>query len=126
MMRVLKFHFRREHFILKKMTKKYSFLLLLMLGCQNEWLDSEKNDFRARCNNPDILLERIYSKNFKREKIPIKTNKKERAVFCDCVLNQLLLSDLSYDAFLKQDLEELKTQDGDSYLNQISNTCLTD
>ena len=60
MSRALRFHSLRGHFILKKMIKKTILFLLLILGCQKNWLDSEKNDFKARCNNPDIIFEEIY------------------------------------------------------------------
>ena len=38
------------------MIKKYLLFLPLILGCQKEWLDNEKSDFRARCNNPEISV----------------------------------------------------------------------
>ena len=124
MSRALRFHSLRGHFILKKMIKKTILFLLLILGCQKNWLDSEKNDFKARCNNPDIILEEIYydSVNFKNKTNKLTVNKEERAIFCDCILSQLLLLDLSYDDFLEKDLKTLDTQN-DISISQITNAC---
>tara|TARA_Y100001970_G_scaffold292605_1_gene434636 strand:+ start:1026 stop:1613 length:588 start_codon:yes stop_codon:yes gene_type:complete len=192
------------------MIKKTILFLLLILGCQKNWLDSEKNDFKARCNNPDIIFEEIYydaehftdalngrydegedfidAKNgkwdegeefvdandngkwdaaehfidalngkydegedftdalngrydegeefvdvndnekwddaeyLKNKTNKLTVNKEERAIFCDCILSQLLLLDLSYDDFLEKDLKTLDTQN-DISISQITNAC---
>tara|TARA_B100000902_G_C27301257_1_gene912934 strand:- start:897 stop:1202 length:306 start_codon:yes stop_codon:yes gene_type:complete len=98
------------------MIKKYSVLLLVILGCQNDWLDSEENDFKARCNNPDLSI-------YDTDKLPVKVSSEDRIIFCDCILNELKLSNLSYDNFLKQNLEKLDAQAENSFLGQISKTC---
>ena len=99
------------------MIKKYSVFLLVILGCQNDWLDSEENDFKARCNNPELSV-------YDTDKLPIKISSEDRIIFCDCILNELKLSNISYDDFLKQNLEQLDAQAQNSYLKQISKSCL--
>jgi len=90
-----------------------------MLSCQKEWLDNEKKDFMARCSNPAISL-RATNHYDSGDSVSLKMDEQKRIFFCNCLLNQLVLLDLSYDEFLKEDLKDLINQ------KHISNVCLVD
>ena len=94
----MRFPSLKERFILKKMINKYFFLILLILGCQKDLLDSEKADFKSRCMNSSTLND-------------VSNNEEIRANFCQCILDNISKMELDYEEFLR------KSKIDDSILN---------
>tara|TARA_B100001750_G_scaffold78817_1_gene62535 strand:+ start:2007 stop:2282 length:276 start_codon:yes stop_codon:yes gene_type:complete len=90
------------------MHKKLLFFLILILGCQQTWNESEKNDFQAKCKRQEIFKSNI--------------DTKERDNFCDCLLNNSVKLGLSYPEFLKKDFNE--RNDEGIFFDQILNGCV--
>ena len=75
------------------MINKYFFLVLLVLGCQKDLLDNEKEDFKSRCMNSETLNN-------------VSDNEEIREDFCQCILNNISEMDLDYEDFLRQEIDK--------------------
>ena len=90
------------------MHKKLLFPLLFILGCQQAWSESEKNDFQVKC---------------KRQEIFKSSNDIEgRDNFCECILNNSIKLGFPYTEFLKKNLSG--KNDKRILLDQILNGCV--
>lgn len=92
------------------MTRLILLSFFLLLSCQQEWLESEKNDFLIRCNNESIWPEEQYSTEAVKE-------------FCACTMNELSKSSLSYGQFLS--LSKGNFDDKNSEINSVLNSCVS-
>ena len=91
------------------MIKLVPILYLFFIGCDTDWLESEKNDFMIRCNNKSIWPSNDY-------------DNEEIKIFCLCAVNELSKSSLSYSQFLS-----LKKSDYNNVLSEINtvlNSCV--
>ena len=90
------------------MHKKLLFFLIFILGCQQTWNESEKNDFQTKCKRQEIFKSNI--------------DTEERDIFCECILNNSVKLSLPYSKFLKKDFNE-KNDEG-IFFDQILNGCV--
>ena len=104
----MKFPFLKEPFTLKRMHKKLLFFLVFILGCQQVWNESEKNDFQVKCKRQEIFKS--------------SSDIEERDNFCECILNNSIKLGFPYTEFLKKNLSE--KNDKGILLDQILNGCV--
>tara|TARA_Y100001970_G_C14197089_1_gene838759 strand:+ start:1894 stop:2151 length:258 start_codon:yes stop_codon:yes gene_type:complete len=78
------------------------FFLFFLLGCQESWSYKNQNRFINQCIEENIAL---------------GYNSLEYHEFCNCLLNNILNSKLSYNQFLNQELNKQE-------LDQILNSCI--
>ena len=90
------------------MHKKLLFLLLFILGCQQVWSESEKNDFQVKCKRQEIFKSNI--------------DTEERDSFCKCILGNSIKLGFPYTEFLKKDFSK-KNNEG-VFFDQILNGCV--
>ena len=71
---------------------KYFFVLLFIIGCQQNWSINEENNFIDRCKN-----QKIWDEGFT---LLQKDN------FCECLLKNAIELELSYNEFLSENLNK--------------------
>ena len=76
------------------MIKYASFLIILFLGCQQNWSLEEQKDFKNRCVRYHSKIQSF----------------DEYQGFCDCMLTESMNLNLSYPQFLKMESNNLETE----------------
>jgi hypothetical protein len=76
------------------MTKYITFLIIFLLGCQDNWSISEQEDFKRKCANYYVGTTGL-------------DNYKD---FCDCILMESMNLSLPYSQFLKMESNNFETE----------------